>query len=128
MGAYKLLKELFGNKNNVKCGKEVDVRVLNVYAKDDLKEVTGLFLEGKSVLLINIARLRRRNLDEYKKGLTELKETCNLFNGKMYGLSHEWVIITPGFVEIKKREFSENGVNPQIENKTMEEMENGMEL
>ncbi len=77
---------------------------------EDIKPVIDSLREGNTIVLLDVAPLRDRDIIELKRAINKLKKTCEAINGDIAGLGENLVIATPSFAYVYRQQ-------PQTEEK-----------
>ena len=67
---------------------------------EDIKPVIDSLREGNTIVLLDVAPLRDRDIIELKRAINKLKKTCEAINGDIAGLGENLVIATPSFLSL----------------------------
>lgn len=70
----------------------------------DIKPILSSLREGFTIGLINIEPLKDRDIDELKRAISKIKKTTNAREGEVVGVSEDWVVAVPSFVQVFKGE------------------------
>ena len=66
----------------------------------DIKDTLDALREGYTIALVNIKRIKDRDIVELKRVVNKLKKTCDAIEGDIAGFGEDWVVVTPGFAHI----------------------------
>ena len=86
--------------------------VLNEY--DEIKDVLNILREGKTIVLLNIAPLKEKDIVELKRAINKLKKTIEAVNGEVAGFGDDYIIACPSFAAIY-RQGSSPSPSPKVE-------------
>lgn len=68
----------------------------------DIKPAIDALREGYTIGLVNIRPLKEKDIIELKRAISKLKKTCDAVEGDIAGFGEDWIVITPGFVEVHR--------------------------
>ena len=70
----------------------------------DIKPIMDDLREGYTIALINIRPLKDKDLGELKRAVNKIKKTCQAIDGNLVGISEDYIVGVPNFVEVNKGE------------------------
>ena len=70
----------------------------------DIKPIMDDLREGYTIALINIRPLKDKDLGELKRAVNKIKKTCQAIDGSLVGISEDYIVGVPNFVEVNKGE------------------------
>ncbi|MBS3108414.1 cell division protein SepF [Candidatus Woesearchaeota archaeon] len=68
----------------------------------DIKPVLDALREGSTIVLLNIAPLRDKDIVELKRAVNKLKKTCDALEGDIAGFGEDWIVATPNFAYVHR--------------------------
>ncbi len=91
---------------NKDVGKKAKIIVRPFVLKtfDDVNQILEVMREGYTIALIDIRRLRERDIIELKRAVAKLKKTIDVLEGSLAGFGENLLIATPSFAKIYKAE------------------------
>ena len=111
------VKERMKNKNEEEVEEEyVELDVDNVSEKQekiyvkpfiledfsDVKNILNSLREGNTIIIIDMKKLREKDLMELKRAIAKIKKTAETINGDIRGFGEDHLIVVPDYVEILK--------------------------
>ena len=70
----------------------------------DIKPIMDDLREGYTIALVNIRPLKDKDLGELKRAVNKIKKTCQAIDGNLVGISEDYIVGVPNFVEVNKGE------------------------
>jgi len=92
------LGKLFKKKNeeSVAVQQTVNIRIEKMKSFEDVDRIASLLQEGNVVFLMS----QIRDMEEYKKSIEKLKQSCTEINGDIVGVGEDNLLIVPSFAKI----------------------------
>lgn len=87
-------------KKEVQPRLKLGLLVMERYA--DLEKVLSKFRKGGYVILVKVAPLRNRDMNELRKAIDRLKTHCSVTGSDLAALDDNWIVLVPPVVEIAK--------------------------
>ena len=70
----------------------------------DIKPIIDDLREGYTIALVNIKPLKDKDIAELKRAVNKIKKTCQAIDGSLVGISEDYIVGVPNFVEVNKGE------------------------
>jgi len=69
---------------------------------EDVNNILNFLREGYTIAVIDIAKLKSRDIIELKRAISKIKKTAEALEGDIAGFGENTIIVTPSFAEIHK--------------------------
>lgn len=90
----------FVELDHIKPEPKVKVRTFQLACFDDTKKIVSVMREGRTIMLIDVAQLREKDVIDLKRSVNKLKGASAELGAEIAGLGGDWIVIAPSFAEI----------------------------
>jgi SepF-like predicted cell division protein (DUF552 family) len=77
------------------------IKLFILKSYEDVNEVINSLREGKTIGIIDIGKLKKKDPIELKRAVSKIKKTTDVVSGNIAGFGDN-IIVTPAFVKIHK--------------------------
>lgn len=85
-------------RGEVRSRLKLSLMVMERYV--DIEKILARFRKADTVLLIRVASLRDKDMNELKKAVDRLKTHCEVTGSDLAALDDSWIVLVPPVVEI----------------------------
>ncbi len=71
---------------------------------EDIKDILVSIREGYTIALIDIKKIKEKDIIELKRAISKLKKTCDALDGDIAGIGDNFIVVTPSFAKIQRGE------------------------
>ncbi len=90
----------FVEMEHVKPEPKVKVRTFQLTCFDDTKSIVSVLREGRTIMLVDVAQLREKDVIDLKRSVNKLKGASAELGAEIAGLGGDWLVLAPSFAEI----------------------------
>ncbi len=83
--------------------KEKKKRFVRTFSLDDfsdVKDIIKVLRKGYTICMINIRKLKEKDLVELKRAINKLKKTSEAVEGDIAGIGDDYIVVTPAWAEV----------------------------
>ncbi len=95
--------ELNSSTKDSKFETKIMVKFFELHEFKDVKKIIRSIREGYTLALVNIRKLKEKDVSELKRAVEKIKKSARVSDGSIKGFGNDWLLVTPSFVEIAKK-------------------------
>lgn len=84
---------------------KINIKYYTIDDYSNIKLILNKVREGDNIILINIKKLRAKDISELKRAVAKIKKTCEAVGGDITGIEENLILIYPSFVSLSKEDF-----------------------
>ncbi|MFW6024932.1 MAG: cell division protein SepF [Candidatus Woesearchaeota archaeon] len=96
--------ELNSNVSDSSFETKIAVQFFELHEFKDVKKIIKSIREGYNIAIVNIRKLKEKDVGELKRAVEKIKKSARVSDGSIKGFGNDWLLVTPSFVEIAKTE------------------------